>query len=1178
MPAKKPRAILKSLSRFVLSPFPWQRIRKLLRTGIPCLFLFSTPGWALISIDSVTLDSGSTIGIAPGATFPIQISATNDTTNNWQSSSWRIATTGGAMTCQDHTDHFGSGNSASETLVATAPTTAGTYNTYIAVSNNDTCTGTLTSTSLTNSITVATPTLKKTSSAASAGVGDTITFKITATNPLSIPLNNVTVIDTLPTGMIYVADVTSLGSTSTSGQVLTWSIPSIPANGSAQMTLVVTVNQKGTLVNSVTTAGLSTPVTASVVVLESVVTHFRMDEAAGSWKGTSGEVLDSGTTALSAKRVTTSTPTATNAIVPNPTIESGNSSVVGGFCNAGNFDGKAYIQVPHTTAVEYTNKLSATAWIYPTSYPTGNGGNDLNTILSNDQNYEFHLNTTGKLYWWWNASSLTSNSTIPLNKWTHVAITLDSSSGVRRQRIYINGIQDSNTGNWQGTLNSNPCDFFIGGDISTGSGCSLLSSRSFKGMIDEVKLYKSELTASEVVADMTLGRTCSGDFDHIRIEHDGNGSICYPETVTIKACMDSSCTRLYPGKVTVTLSSTGWASNPITFSNGSTTLPLTITSGQTYTLGTDSVSPVPSNQTRCFNGTMETCTLTFASSSCNFDAVETNASPRTKIYTKLSGTAFNLDVLALTSSSAVNTTYTGNVTVDLVDASASSCPTTAALGSSQSVTFVGSNKGRKSVTFNLAHYSGASSTAAAARNVRVRIKAGTSAPACSTDNYAIRPSEFAIASSDMTNASLTGTPKATAGTAFTLIANAGVSGGYNGTPTLDTDKVNDHNGTAISAGTLSGSFGTATGISATGNTFKYLDVGNIQFIKDAVIDTGFTSVDQPGDCIADSTANTLSGGKYGCNIGSASSAKFGRWYPNHYSFTGTLTPFCKSTNFTYMGQDQLAASLVLKAHATTGATASASDPVTSRYTSGYTNLAGVTFTGDNNGTSVATSRLTLPSLPTMPNTALWSNGIFTLSDTYAFSRLASPDGPYDLFKLIAAISDPDGSALIGTATQKATNTTSLRYGRLWIGNAYGSEMLDLAIPFEAQYWTSAGYYAINRLDNCTSFNVSSIMLSNFSENLAACETQFSPTGSQTLSGGKSKIKLTRPGLDASNVPNRGSVLLTLNTGSTASGTTCVSSSSSSATAASIPWFGSNPSGKATFGISRSPYIYYRENF
>ncbi len=1148
-----------------------------LRHAFLCLFFLSSPSWALISIDSVSLDGGSSLGIAPGATFPIQVSATNDATLNWQSTSWRIASSSGAMTCQDHADHFGSGSSASETFNVTAPSIAGTYNTYIAVSNNDSCTGTLTTTTLANSITVAAPTLKKVSSAASAGIGDTITFKITATNPLAIPLNNVTVVDTLPTGMSYVANVTSLGSTTTSGQVLTWSIPSIPGNGSAEMTLVVTVNQKGTLVNSVTTAGLSTPVTASVVVLETVVTHFRMDEAAGSWKGIAGEVLDSGTTALSAKRVTTSTPTTTNAVVPNPTIESGNTSVVGSFCNAGNFDGKAYIQVPHTTAVEYTNKLSATAWIYPTAYPTGTGGNDLNSILSNDQNYEFHLNPSGKLYWWWNASSLTSNTTIPLNKWTHVAITLDSSSAVKRQRIYINGVQDSNIGNWQGTLNSNPCDFFIGGDISTGSSCALLSSRSFKGMIDEVKLYKSELSASEVVADMTLGRTCSGDFDHIRIEHDGNGSICYPETVTIKACMDSSCTRLYPGKVTVTLSSTGWSSNPISFTNGSTTQTLTINSGQTYTLGTDSVSPTPSNQTRCFNGSTETCTLTFASSSCNFDAVETSANPRTRIFTKLAGTDFNLDLLALSASSTINTTYSGSVTVDLVDASSSSCPTTAALGSAQTITFVSGNKGRKNVAFTLNHYSGGSTTAAAARNVRVRIKAGSSAPACSTDNFAIRPSQFAISSS-MTNSSLTGTPKATAGSAFTLTANSGVSGGYSGTPTLDGTLVNDHNGNAIASGTLSGSFNAATGISASGNSFKYLDVGNIQLATDAVIDTGFTSVDQSADCIADSTSNSLSSGKYGCNIGSASSAKFGRWYPSHYSFTGTLTPFCKSTNFTYMGQDQLAASLILKAHASTGATASASDPVTSRYTSGYTNLAGVTFTGDNNGSAVAISRFSSPSLPSMPNTALWTNGIFTLSDTYAFSRLASPDGPYDSFKLIASVSDPDGSTLIGTATQKATNTTSLRYGRLWIGNAYGSEMLDLAIPFEAQYWTSGGYYATNRMDSCTNFNLNSIMFSNFSENLAACETQLSPTGAQTLNGGKLNLKLTRPGLDASNVPNRGSVLLTLNTGSTASGTTCVSSSSSSATAASIPWFGTNPSGKASFGISRSPYIYYRENF
>ena len=123
-------------------------------------------------------------------------------------------------------------------------------------------------------------------------------------------------------------------------------------------------------------------------------------------------------------------------------------------------------------------------------------------LISNDQNYEFHINTSGKLFWWWNSDSLTSATTIPKNTWTHVAITLDSSSSGGRERIYINGVQDTNTKSWKGTLQTNKCNFYVGGDVTTSSSCPLISARNFKGMIDEVKLYNYELSAAEVQADM----------------------------------------------------------------------------------------------------------------------------------------------------------------------------------------------------------------------------------------------------------------------------------------------------------------------------------------------------------------------------------------------------------------------------------------------------------------------------------------------------------------------------------------------------------------------------------------------------------------------------------------------------------------------------------------------------
>lgn len=1122
------------------------------------LVVWSQAAWAALTINSMAVGGAASYAVAPGGTVATAtISATTDATTTWKSTGWAIGTSAPASyTCADTTDYAAGGVTGSESFSVTAPLAAGTYNTYFRVASNPSCAGSTTDGVLSGSVIVSPPTLSKTASTSAAVVGDVITFRVRATNSLVLALNGVVVTDTLPTGMTYSTSAATLGTVSVSGQVVTWTIPAIPANSYADLTLAVSLTQQGTLVNTASSTG-ATSATSSVVVLAQAATHFALDEPVGTWTGTAGEVLDSGGTGLTGKRLQSAT-TTTNTVSPSPTIASQYSSVVGSFCNAGSFDGNAVVDVASNTLLQYTNKLSATAWIYPTAKP--NSGN-LYSILSNDVNYEFHLDPNRKLYWWWGASSLTSATSIPLNAWTHVAITMDSSATGGRERIYINGVLDANTNNWIGTLSTNTCDFYIGGDVATGAACSLISSRNFHGMIDEVKLYTYELSAAEVQADMTLGRNCSGAFDHIEIDHDGSASVCTAETVTLKACLDSACTTLYPGSVTVNLSPSGWVGgNTFTFSGGIATRQLSVGSASTVTLGTTSISPTPSNATQCYNGSTQTCSMTFNAASCNFDAVETSASPATRIYTKLANVNFNLDVLALSSSTTINTGYTGTAVVDLVDASASTCPTGSGLNTAQSVTFAAADKGRKSVAFSYAN---------AARNVRVRMKVGSATPACSSDNFAIRPQQFSVSSS-MTNTALTGTPKATAGSAFTLTAAAGVSSGYDGTPALDSTKVNDHNGSAIASGTLSGTFSAGTGASATGSAFKYLDVGNIQLTTDAVTDTGFTSVDQTTDCISGSTSNTLSGGKYGCNIGSAASSKFGRWYPSHYSFSGALTPGCSAGSFTYMDQDALGVALTLKAHATTGAAASASDPVVSRYTTGYPNLAPVTLAGSNSGSAVAITRLASPTFPTMPNTALWSAGIFAISDTYAFSKLSSPDGPYDLFLLQATLADPDGSALL--TSPGVTNTTKIRYGRLKIGNAYGSEFLDLPIPLEAQYWTSAGYVT-NRADTCTSITPSTIMFSNFTRNLSACETQLSPTSAQTLANGKASLKLTKPGAN-----NQGSVQLTLNTGSTASGSTCLSSSSSAATAGNMTWFGSNPSGTETFGVFRAPYIYLREHY
>ncbi len=201
----------------------------------------------------------------------------------------------------------------------------------------------------------------------------------------------------------------------------------------------------------------------------------------------------------------------------------------------------------------------------------------------------------------------------------------------------------------------------------------------------------------------------------------------------------------------------------------------------------------------------------------------------------------------------------------------------------------------------------------------------------------------------------------------------------------------------------------------------------------------------------------------------------------------------------------------------------------------------------------------------------FGSGLGTVFHNDASGRISYVFNAFPTVPTTIALHADDADSAVSTGTDGSTSAFS---GRLQFSNAYGSELLDLPIPLEAQYWDPAGYFVKNAADSCTSFNVSGIVLSNFTQNLAACETQLAPTGSQSLVGGKLPLRLLKPGAG-----NTGSVSLALNIGSVASGSTCTAAAPTPATAADLPWFGTaNPSGRATFGVYKTPLIYRRENY
>jgi hypothetical protein len=84
---------------------------------------------------------------------------------------------------------------------------------------------------------------------------------------------------------------------------------------------------------------------------------------------------------------------------------------------------------------------------------------------------------------------LVAPSAIPLNAWSHIAMTFDGS----RLRLYVNGVQVASHA-VSGSVAATSQPFRIGGNDVWGE--------YFKGSIDNVRVYDRVLTQSDIYADM----------------------------------------------------------------------------------------------------------------------------------------------------------------------------------------------------------------------------------------------------------------------------------------------------------------------------------------------------------------------------------------------------------------------------------------------------------------------------------------------------------------------------------------------------------------------------------------------------------------------------------------------------------------------------------------------------
>ncbi len=241
----------------------------------------------------------------------------------------------------------------------------------------------------------------------------------------------------------------------------------------------------------------------------------------------------------------------------------------------------------------------------------------------------------------------------------------------------------------------------------------------------------------------------------------------------------------------------------------------------------------------------------------------------------------------------------------------------------------------------------------------------------------------------------------------------------------------------------------------------------------------------------------------------------GRFYPHHFKLTpGVLTnrvdlscttAATTAATFTYLGEN-LQLTYRLTAKNALGAT-----------TLNYDDRAGFgRFIGDTLLPATELADYTIGALDDpygTPTTALserinivsakhidgWLYGRADFTVVLNVARLADVDGPFpkcyfgiclqDLDGVqIASSEDSDGAEISAPDLDMDQDTvldhtlvvidpTKLRYGRMVLENAYGSELLDLPMTMQAEYWTGVAFTR-NLLDSCTLYGETALTLDN----------------------------------------------------------------------------------------------------
>ncbi|WP_175474908.1 DUF6701 domain-containing protein [Atopomonas hussainii] len=660
--------------------------------------------------------------------------------------------------------------------------------------------------------------------------------------------------------------------------------------------------------------------------------------------------------------------------------------------------------------------------------------------------------------------------------------------------------------------------------------------------------------------------------DHIRLEHDGNGLTCSPETVTVKACRDSACTQLYTDPVSVTLAGTGWAQNPLTVTGGSATVALRNTTAGTRTVAVSASSPSANNTAQCRNlsAGSNSCDIAFADSGFIFDVpTQTSGKP---------SSAVQISAVKKDDASQACVPAFANVNKNVGFWFNYSNPSTGTLALSVNSTSLGTNAASPTpVSLSFDANARANFTVTYPDAGQLTLNAQYTEQVAGqpdllmqgNDSFVVKPFGLHVATETLTTCTAdVSCPlypgNVRAGDSFNLRVRPVAWNGSDtdadlsdnpATPNYEQTGLGFTSAVLAPAGGDSGSLSPAGydhGVSATGESTVSVRQGEVGVFQ--------------------ITVTPPLNGYLGETVPAGVSGPVGRFIPANFQVTAsaTLTNACGA--FSYQGQRigyQNEPQLSVTAVSRDGGT-------TNNYDRGaFWRLANPSL-GVNStiaGRAGLNARMSLDGTQSIVVNGA-GNGDGARTFTYQgqgllYSKAAVPsseDEPVaidaELAFAAAALTDLDGACYGGASCAGFTQTfagSELRLGRASVGNAHGSELQGLSLPLQLQSWKSGGVFSLEAGDTCTVLSSANVSLSNFIGNLASSDTSASLSGP---TGGLGSLSLTAPGAG-----NDGSVQVNLD----------------------VPeylhfdWFGSglsDPQGQATFGIfgGQQPIIYRRETY